>query len=136
MKQILLAIFFLMYGALIASQASAQHHHHKKMYVVKPKNQVYYYYPRANVYYNTYNGNYYYPYRNGWVQGRALPRGYVVANSPRYAVNHCGNDVYRYNTYHRQRYRVYTPAPPPPPLVIHQPVYPRPGVNVSINAVF
>ncbi len=92
---------------------------HRDKHFVQQR-RAYYYYPASNVYYSPVYHNYWYPRNGAWVNVNVLPRNIVVVNEPRYDVYYDGDDVWRDNRVHYERYR---------------PV-PKPGVSVDIHARF
>ena len=94
--------------------------HEDRRFVPQPQRRSYYYYPSSNVYYSPVYHNYWYPRNGAWVNVNVLPRNIVIVNEPRYDVYYDGDEVWRENRVHYERYR---------------PV-PKPGVSVDIHARF
>lgn len=68
----------------------------------------FYYYPSSNIYYNPASNEYWYydDVSTTWTEVRALPTTVTVAKSPRYIVYYNGNDVWKENAAHLQKYKV------------------------------
>jgi hypothetical protein len=68
----------------------------------------FYYYPSSNIYYNPTTNQYWY-YDNAsttWIEVKTLPTTVVVTKSPRYTVYYNGEDVWKDNAAHMQKYKV------------------------------
>ena len=101
-----------------------EHHKHGR-----DNYQSYYYYPTANVYYNPVRRTYWYPRNGVWISVGVLPANIVVVNQPRYDVYYDGDEVWRDNSFHCQRYKAPTKV-----VVVNAPR--RPEVSVDIHARF
>jgi len=68
----------------------------------------FYYYPSTNVYYNPTNAEYWYydDVSATWTQVKTLPTTITLTKAPRYTVYYNGEDVWKDNTMHMQKYKV------------------------------
>ena len=68
---------------------------------------TFYYYPSSNVYYNvtTHDYVYYDPGTTTWVAVQTLPATITFTKTPRYTVYYKGNDVWKDNAMHKNKYK-------------------------------
>jgi len=92
---VMLAVLF----ALGFKQASAQR-------------VTFYYYPSSNVYYNvsTHDYLYYDPGTTTWVTVQTLPATITLTKTPKYTVYYNGNDVWKDNAMHKNKYKAKKPV--------------------------
>src|SRR5262245_47487141 len=69
---------------------------------------TFYYYPASNIYYNPASNQYWYydDVSTNWVEVKTLPTAIVLTKTPRYTVYYNGEDVWKDNAAHMQKYKV------------------------------
>ncbi len=67
----------------------------------------FYYYPSSNVYYNPATTQYWYydDVSTTWTEVKTLPTTITITKTPRYTVYYNGEDVWKDNTAHMQKYK-------------------------------
>jgi len=68
----------------------------------------FYYYPASNIYFNPESNQYWYydDVNANWVEVKTLPTAVVLTKTPRYTVYYNGEDVWKDNPAHMQKYKV------------------------------
>ena len=68
----------------------------------------FYYYPSSNIYYNPSTNQYWYynTTTTAWLEVKTLPTTIVVTKTPSYTVYYNGEDVWKDNPAHMQKYKV------------------------------
>ncbi|HEV8285790.1 MAG TPA: hypothetical protein VGQ09_15860 [Chitinophagaceae bacterium] len=68
----------------------------------------FYYYPSSNIYYNPATNEYWYydDVSTTWMEVKTLPTTITITKTPRYTVYYNGNDVWKDNAVHVQKYKV------------------------------
>ena len=107
MKNILVIIIFIFFGATANAQKDTVKSSNKTTTKVSPGATKYFYYPEANIYFNETNSSYSYfdAATSTWMTAPQLPASYSInKNSPKTEIVYNGADVWTDNTAHQKKF--------------------------------